>query len=269
MSKQTDTEAAVLLKPTEAPAFEVVNPEGRGSAVLVCDHASNRVPASLGTLGLELHQLAAHIGWDPGAAGVARQLSALLDAPLLLSGYSRLVIDCNRPLHSKESIPEQSAGVLIPGNRGLTDEQRDIRIHSLYHPYHQAIERLLDDRGRRPTVLLSIHSFTAQLHRQRRPWQIGVSHWRDPRLSSMMLRELARPGDLVVGDNQPYPIDDDTDYTVPVHGEDRGLPSIMLEIRQDEIQTEAGIAAYARRLAESYRRIEAEILRLIARNIEF
>ncbi len=109
-----------LLASSEPPVFELVNPGGGSSAVLVCDHASNRVPASLGRLGLEPHQLADHIGWDPGAAEVARRLSVQLDAPLLLSGYSRLVIDCNRPPHSEESIPEQSAGVPVPGNRGLT-----------------------------------------------------------------------------------------------------------------------------------------------------
>ena len=264
MDKETDTETAVLLMSTEPPAFEIVNPDGNSSAVLVCDHASNRIPAKLGSLGLEPHQLAEHIGWDPGAADVARGLSMHLDAPLLLSGYSRLVIDCNRPLHSKESIALQSAGVLIPGNRELTPEQRAIRVNTLFQPYHQAIERILDERKLRPTALLSIHSFTPILNGQRRPWQIGVSHWRDARLAALMVGELVQSGDFLVGDNQPYPIDNITDYTVPVHGEGRGLPSIMLEIRQDEIHTEAGAAACASRLAESYRRIEAETLRLIA-----
>jgi predicted N-formylglutamate amidohydrolase len=266
MDKDTDTETVVLLMPTEPPAFEIVNPDGNSSAVLVCDHASSRVPTSLSGLGLEPHQLAQHIGWDSGAADVARRLSMYLDAPLLLSGYSRLVIDCNRPLHSKESIPQQSAGVLIPGNCELTPEQRVIRVNTLFQPYHQAIERLLDERKPRPTVLLSIHSFTPILNGQRRPWQIGVSHWRDARLAALMIRELTQRGALVVGHNQPYPIDDITDYTLPVHGEGRGLPSIMLEIRQDEIHTEAGATAYASRLAESYRRIEAEMLCLIAKS---
>jgi predicted N-formylglutamate amidohydrolase len=258
MVKETDTETAVLLTQNDPPAFEIVNPDGHSSAVLVCDHASNRVPDRLSGLGLAPRQLAEHIGWDPGAADVARRLAMQLDAPLVLSGYSRLVIDCNRPLHSEESVAEESAGVSIPGNHGLTPEQRAVRVDTLYHPYHQAIGRLLDGRRQRPTALLSIHSFTPILHGRRRPWQIGVSHWRDARFAALMLKALAQTGDLVVGDNQPYPIDEITDYTLPVHGERRGLPSIMLEIRQDGIRTERGAANTASRLAEAYRRIEAE-----------
>jgi len=266
MTGKTDIETSSLLLPTEPPAFEVVNPDGRGSAVLICDHASNRVPARLSDLGLEQYQLTEHIGWDPGAANVARRLSVELDAPLLLSGYSRLVIDCNRPLESEESIAGQSAGVPVPGNHGLTPEQRAVRVKTLFRPYHQAIDRLLDERKQRPTALLSIHSFTPILHGRQRPWQIGVSHWRDARLATLMIGALAQAGDLVVGDNQPYPIDDITDYSIPVHGEARGLPSIMLEIRQDEIRTVEGAASYAARVADSYRRIEAELLALIAKN---
>ena len=220
-----------LLASSEPPAFEIVNPDGDSSAVLVCDHASNRVPARLGGLGLYPHQLADHIGWDPGAAEVARRLSVRLDAPLILSGYSRLVIDCNRPPRSEESIPEQSADVPVPGNCGLAPEHRSDRIDALFQPYHQAIDRLLDSRTQRPSIFLSIHSFTPALHGRQRPWQIGVSHWRDDRLATLMIRALSQCGDLVVGDNQPYPIDEFTDYTIPVHGEGRGLPSITLEIR--------------------------------------
>ncbi len=139
-------------------------------------------------LGLDAIQLADHIGWDPGAADVARRLSTSLDAPLILSGYSRLVIDCNRPLHSAESIPEHSDGVPVPGNRGLLPEEREIRIEALYRPYHDAIDRLLDDRGPRPSLLLSIHSFTPVLHGRPRPWQIGVSSWRDRRLAELLHR---------------------------------------------------------------------------------
>ena len=268
MDKETDTETAVLLMPTEPPAFEIVNPKGCSSTVLVCDHTFNRVPARLNGLVLEAHQLAEHIGWDPAAANVARRLSVHLDAPLLLSGYSRLVIDCNRPLHSKEYIAQQSAGVPVPGNQRLTPEQRAICVKSLFLPYHQAIARLLDGRKPRPTVLLSIHSFTPILHCRRRPRQSGVFHWRDTRLANLMIKALAQGGDLVVGDNQPYCIDDITDYTIPVHSERRGLPSIMLEIRQDEILTVEGAATYAARLADSYRRIEGEILCLMKKNAE-
>ena len=263
MESDTGVSAVSLLGTDEPPPVELVNAGGRSSAVLVCDHAANRVPRQLGTLGLDVARLTDHIGWDPGAADVARRLSAHLDAPLVLSGYSRLVIDCNRPLHNAESIAEQSDGVPVPGNRGLSSSERASRINALFRPYHDAIDRLLDGRTRRPSLLLSIHSFTPVLSGRPRPWHIGVSHWRDRRLAALMIGAVADSGEFSVGDNEPYPIDDDVDYTIPVHGEGRGLPSVMIEIRQDGIQTAAGAAAWAARLAESYRLIEAEALHIL------
>jgi predicted N-formylglutamate amidohydrolase len=253
-----------LLGPAEPPAVEVVNADGRSNAVLVCDHASHRVPQRLGTLGLEAAQLADHIGWDPGAADVARHLAAHLDAPLVLSGYSRLVIDCNRALHSAVSIAEQSADVPVPGNHGLTPAERELRNLALFQPYHDAIARLLDGRCRRPSLLFSIHSFTPVLNGRLRPWHIGVSSRRDRQFAALLLGVLRHNGDFTVGDNEPYPIEDDVDYTIPVHGEDRGLPSVMIEIRQDGIRTAADAAAWATRLATAYRLIEADALRLIS-----
>lgn len=248
-----------MLGPDEPPAVELRNAEGGGRVVLLCDHASNRIPRRLGTLGLNPVLLSDHIAWDPGAAEVARRLSAHLDAPLVLSGYSRLVIDCNRPLESPESIAELSAGVPIPGNFGLSPEGRRGRVEGFFRPYHEAIDRLLDGRSHGVAVLLSIHSFTPILNGQSRPWHIGVSHWRDSRLATLLLGALEHRGDLVVGDNQPYPIEQDMDYTIPRHGEGRGLQSAMIEIRQDGARTEAAVAAWAARLAEAYRLIEAEL----------
>jgi predicted N-formylglutamate amidohydrolase len=263
MDSDTGVSTAPLLESDEPPPVELVNADGRSSAVLVCDHASNRVPQRLGSLGLDAVQLADHIGWDPGAADVARRLSTLLDAPLVMSGYSRLVIDCNRPLRSAESIAEQSDGAPVPGNRGLSPPERERRINALFRPYHDAIDRLLDGRNRRASLLLSIHSFTPILNGRPRPWHIGVSHWRDRRLAALMLGVLAHSDDFTVGDNAPYPIDENVDYTIPVHGEGRGLPSVMIEIRQDGIRTAAGAAAWAARLAEAYRIIETEALRIV------
>ncbi len=262
----SDTEvvtALPLLGLDEPPAVETVNADGSSSAVLVCDHASNRVPRRLSMLGLDAAQLADHIGWDPGAADVARHLSADLDTPLVLSGYSRLVIDCNRPLRSAESIPEESAGVTIPGNRGLSAEERAIRINALFRPYHDTIARLLDSRSQRPTLLLNIHSFTPILNGRSRPWHIGISYGHNRELAVLMRGALAHGGDFTVGDNEPYPIEDDIDYTIPKHGEGRGLPSVMIEIRQDRILTSADAAAWAARLAEAYRLIEAEALQIL------
>ncbi len=251
-----------LLETNEPPAVEIINASGGGSVVLVCDHASNRVPERLAHLGLDANQLADHIGWDSGAADVARGLSERLDAPLVVSGYSRLVIDCNRAPSSAESIPEQSGGVPVPGNAGLSPEQRRIRIEALFRPYHTAIGQLLDGRIRRPTVLLSIHSFTPVLNNRPRPWHIGISAGHDRRLATLMLAALRQSEDLIVGDNEPYPIEDDIDYTIPVHGEARRLPGVMIEIRQDGIRTAADAAAWADRLAQVYRLIESKAVGL-------
>lgn len=251
-----------LLGPDEPPAVEIVNANGNSNVVLVCDHASNRVPQRLGNLGLDTTQLANHIGWDPGAADVARRLSVHLHASLVLSGYSRLVIDCNRPPISAESMTEQSAGVPIPGNTGLSAAERERRINELFLPYHGAIERLLDRRSGRKNILLSIHSFTPVLNGQARPWQIGVCYGHKREFAALLLGALNHSGNFMVGDNEPYAIEEAIDYTIPVHGEGRGLPSAMIEIRQDGLQTKTGVDAWAMRLAEAYRSIEKEALHL-------
>ncbi len=247
---------SALLAADEPAPFEVVNRLGSGMALLVCDHAANRIPRHLGSLGLEAAQLADHIAWDPGAAEVARRLSAHLDAPLVLSSYSRLVIDCNRPLGHAQSIPEQSAGVSIPGNLGLSAAERANRGEALFRPYHHAIAGLLAERRQRPTLLLSIHSFTPVLNGQERPWQVGISHWRDRRLADLLIQALARAPDLTVGDNEPYPIEASIDYTVIHHLEEHPLPGVMIEIRQDEVRTPVGATHWATRLVEVSRQLE-------------
>lgn len=254
--------AAGFLDPDEPPAFEILNAGGAGSAVLVCDHASNRIPRRLGTLGLAPEQLADHIAWDPGAAEVAYRLSAHLDAPLVSSCYSRLVIDCNRPLANAASVAEQSARVPVPGNLGLTAQARAARAETLFRPYHDAIDRLLDARATRPSLLLSIHSFTPVLNGEQRPWSVGVSHWRDRRFAALLRKALARRIDGIVGDNQPYPIEEAVDYSVPVHGEGRGLHAVMIEIRNDGLRTTAQIDTWAERLAAAYREIEDPAINL-------
>jgi predicted N-formylglutamate amidohydrolase len=267
MDSETAAKALTILGPDEPPPVETISTDGGGSAVLVCDHASNRVPERLGTLGLAPDLLAGHIGWDPGAADVARRLAADLNSPLVLSGYSRLVIDCNRPLGHADSIAERSAGVSIPGNLGLSPLERSIRIDALFRPYHDAIAGLLDRRSHRPTLLISIHSFTPVLNGQLRPWHIGISHWRNPRLAALLLGALHRTGDFTIGDNEPYPIENHIDYTIPRHGEGRGLPSVMIEIRQDQLLTSAGATAWAGRLAAACRCIEAELPRLLGASV--
>jgi predicted N-formylglutamate amidohydrolase len=248
-----------LLTEQDPPAFELVNPNGRSKTVLICDHASNRIPLRLGDLGLGPEPLMDHIAWDPGAAAVARVLSELLDAPLVLSAYSRLVIDCNRPLASSESIAEESAGTEVPGNRGLTSSQRRRRIDEVFRPYHRAISALLDARLGRSSRLLSIHSFTANLSGVRRPWPIGVANRRDRMLVDYLIRALQDNDIGPVGDNEPYGIEDTYDYSLPTHGERRGIAHAMIEIRQDGLRNPADARLWAERLATASRRAERQL----------
>ncbi len=239
-----------LIETDEPPAFELVNPDGRGRALLVCDHASARMPRRLGTLGVRDVDLVRHVAWDIGAAAVARRLSELLDAPLLLSGYSRLVIDCNRPLDVESAFCTRSEDVVVPGNLALSDTDKAARAATFYWPYQDAVHALVEARmgGERPPVMVSVHSFTPTYHGRARPWQIGVHYRLDRRLAALMLAGLRADGSLCVGENEPYPVALDEDYTVPVHAELRGLPYVLFEIRQDLIADDVGAPAWALRL---------------------
>lgn len=250
MSREPDCGNALLVK-SEPPPFTVINPGGTSAVVLVCDHASNLIPRSLDNLGLNAKVLNTHIAWDPGAAVVAKSASSTLDAALVLSGYSRLVIDCNRPLKSPESIPEQSAGVWIPGNQNLTLAERKQRIAELFIPYQQAIARLLERRSG-PTVLISIHSFVPELYGKKRPWQVGVSGYCDHRLARALYSALRQTDGLSVGFDQPYAIEAEFDYTLPIQGSKRGLHCAMVEIRQDEIASINNAQRWAERLTKAW-----------------
>lgn len=238
-----------LMTEQDPPAFELVNPYGRSNTVLICDHASNRIPRRLDNLGLDPQALMDHIAWDPGAAAVARDLSALLDAPLVLSTFSRLVIDCNRPIASPESIPEESAGTEVPGNRGLTSSQRRQRVDDVFTPYHRAVGAVLDARSARPSLLLSIHSFTPNLGGLWRPWSIGIANRRDRWLAACLIRTLQDDDIGPVGDNEPYGIENAYDFSLPTHGECRGITHAMIEIRQDGLRDRADVRLWAERLA--------------------
>lgn len=241
-----------LLTADEPPAFTMERPQGRSEFLLVCDHASRLVPHSLGSLGLDDTQLASHIAWDIGAAGVAKRLSTALDATLLLQSYSRLVIDCNRPPGSASSIPTQSEYVRIAANEGLTVAATAARVAEIFAPYHDAISTVLEQRrlaGTR-TLLVSIHSFTPVYLGQTRPWKVGLMYRDDQRLGRALLESLRQDNSLHAGENQPYAISNDTDYTIPVHAEARRLPHVGIEIRQDLITDTHGQQEWATRLAE-------------------
>jgi predicted N-formylglutamate amidohydrolase len=235
----------------EAPAVEAVNEAGSSAILLTCDHASNRMPAAYRGLGLDAAELARHIAWDIGAPAVARRLATRLDATLFLSGYSRLLIDCNRPPGSAGSIVGLSEATEIPGNRALEEDERARREALFFRPYHARIAAHLDRRQAegRPTVLISVHSFTPRYLGDDRPWHAGVLFDRGAALGRRLIAILRRRPELVVGENQPYQITQDGDYTVPVHGDGRGIPALLLELRQDLIADDDGAERWAALLA--------------------
>ena len=226
---------------------------------LACDHASNRIPESLGTLGLDPSELERHIAWDIGAAGVSRQLAEQLDATLVLQNYSRLVIDCNRPRDSEQLIPHESERTQIPGNQTLSELEREQRFSEIFLPYHQAIASLLDRRAaHRPTVFVAIHSFTPVYLDEARPWHVGILFNDDRRIATPMLNLLRGDDSLCVGENEPYRLDHN-DYGIPVHAEARGILHVLIEIRQDLIASERGQSEWAARLARDLRKSLAAV----------
>ena len=248
---------AYILQEHEPDPFQVLNIDGAAPLVITCDHASNRVPELLGNLGLPESALSRHIAYDIGSAGVARELSRLLDAPAVLSCYSRLVVDINRHLSDPTSIPEVSDGVPIPGNTGLSRQECNERVEELFIPYHNTVSALLEHvakKGRVP-VILSIHSFTPEYQGFRRPWHIGILWDRDPRIARPLVERLRRDPALCVGENKPYHAREPVGYTMDVHAEGNGYPHALIEIRQDLIPDAAGQQRWAELLAAQMKEI--------------
>jgi predicted N-formylglutamate amidohydrolase len=239
------------LGPDDPPAFSVFNEAGRMPLLLLCDHASKAVPKAMGDLGLTQEELSRHIGWDIGGLDTARELARLLDAPLVASGYSRLVIDCNRWPGGEGSTPEVSDGTVVPGNKALTQADIDARAAACFWPYHHEVDRQLDRliAHDRKVALLVVHSFTPRMNGFERPWHVGVLWNDDARLPEPMLAELRRDAGLAVGDNEPYSARASYEYTLNAHARTRGLAHCSLEVRQDLIATFDEAHAWARRLA--------------------
>jgi predicted N-formylglutamate amidohydrolase len=256
LNQAADT--TLLLGPADAPPVREYNAAGRSPFLLTCDHYGRLIPGMLGDLGLPESELVRHIAWDIGIAGVAEMLSKHLGAHLIAQRYSRLVIDCNRPPQTASSIPLISEATTIPGNEGITREAAELRRAQIFDPYHRRINEIIDQRRQRhmPTILLSLHSFTPVYAGIARPWHIGTLYQRDKMLPPLVLQLLRAEPDLVVGDNEPYAVSNETDYTIPVHAEARGLMNTGIEIRQDLISDQAGEKAWADRLARIFAEIE-------------
>jgi predicted N-formylglutamate amidohydrolase len=241
-----------LLASNEPPSFIVERENGQSQFFLICDHASNRIPERLRSLGVPSSELQRHIAWDIGVKGVTATLGAQLDAFSIYQNYSRLVVDCNRPIGSPGSIVTVSEHTPIPGNENLSAAQRKQREDEIYWPYHHRIRAELDARAARQqtTILVSMHSFTPEFKSQTRTMHAGVLYQRDARLAHRVLQLLRADPELTVGDNEPYSVSDLTDYAIPEYGEKRGLLHVEIEIRQDLIDHAQGQLEWAQRMAK-------------------
>jgi predicted N-formylglutamate amidohydrolase len=244
---------------TSAPGFdvaewpepvEILNEAGRSEIVLICEHASNYIPASFDGLGLPDEELVRHIAWDIGVEAVSRRMSELLDAACFLGKYSRLLIDLNRPLDSPTSIPVRSESTAIPGNIGMTDESRQVRIERIFRPFQSAVKRHLDQRlaDGRSTKIVAIHSFTPVFLGISRPWHAGILFDRSAEFAERTIGLLSGEPGLTVAANVPYVIERSSDYAIPIHGQDRGLEAILIELRNDLLATSAAQHEWAERL---------------------
>ena len=251
---------ASILAQDEQPPYRIHNEDGSARAVITCDHASNRVPRSLGNLGLDEEALSQHIAWDIGCATLALKLSDLLDAPAILGGFSRLVVDLNRHLNDPTSIPPVSDNVRVPGNEDISHTHAAQRIEEIFVPYHNAVTGLLSEvhASRGVPAIISVHSFTPVWGNFERPWHVGVLWNRDDRVSRPLIERLRRNEDLCVGDNQPYHAREPVGYGMDVHAEGNGYPHALLEIRQDLLADDPGIERWAGILFEALEPVLAD-----------
>ena len=263
MREDEPTEFA-LLQDNDPAAVVIHNGQGRSPYIFTCEHAGRAIPTRLGDLGIGASDRERHIAWDIGAAATARRIAEAVDAPLVLQQYSRLVIDCNRPADSQESIPLVSDGTSIPGNDAIHRAEREARHLEVHRPFHQAVETLLDERMARRAhpILIAFHTFTPALavNPAPRPWDMGLLYNRDDRLARLfdgVLCEMEHG--FSVAHNEPYSVCDETDYTLPVHGESRGICNLLLEVRNDHVSDEHGIAKWSEFLGAVLRAVEEKV----------
>jgi predicted N-formylglutamate amidohydrolase len=244
------TTAPLIGRDDPAP-FVVLEEHGRASALVVCDHASRAFPRALDRLGLPELPSWQHIAWDIGAGELARGLAHALDAPAVLAGYSRLVVDCNRSPDDEEAFRKESDGWTVPGNQHLSEDDRRVRLASFFDPYHECIEAMLGGfRGRNVLPLLvAVHSFSPALAGNTRPWHAGVLWDRDEANAQRLLEGLRAQQGLVIGDNEPYSGKHPANYTIDHHAKAHGLPHVCIEVRQDLLSSPAGIERWVRLLA--------------------
>jgi predicted N-formylglutamate amidohydrolase len=240
-----------LLAPDEPAAYTAVGFDDAGRALLICDHASRRIPRALADLGLPAEALGRHIAWDIGAAELSKALSRRLKTRAVLANYSRLVVDCNRAPDAHDAFTTDGDGHRIPGNEALSAADRHVRLEAIHSPYHRAVaESVARLATHGPVALVAIHSFTPVFHGFARPWVAGVLYGDDDRLAGPLLQHLRSAGVGRIGDNEPYSGRFPSAYTLHRHTREHGLPHVSLEIRQDELLTPGGIDRWASLLVQ-------------------
>jgi predicted N-formylglutamate amidohydrolase len=230
--------------------LERIGGEVTSGVLLLCDHASNAVPVDLADLGLPKAQFERHIAYDIGAAAVTRALARRLGAPAILTRFSRLVIDPNRGRDDPTLVMQLSDGAVVPGNKGLSEDEIQQRIERFYDPYDVAIARAIQEglEAAQPPVIVTIHSFTPSWRGWPRPWHVGILWDADARFAKPLLEGLMAETGLVVGDNEPYDGALAGD-TIDRHATHRGLANALIEIRQDLIASDEGAEEWAERFA--------------------
>jgi predicted N-formylglutamate amidohydrolase len=250
-----------MIGPEDPPPFTIINEDGKASVLLVGDHASNVIPKTLDNLGLDDTALEQHIAYDIGTKKLIQHLSQHLDAPAVVAGYSRLVVDLNRSLEDESAMPEISDNTVIKGNLDMSHDHRNQRIHSFYTPYRVVIDEMLRRFKQKNIVpaFISVHSFTPEMAGFSRPWHAGVLWDNDPRMPVPLMKNLrAHPEGFNIGDNEPYSGKHLADYTVDHHAEAAGLPHVSIEIRQDLVNTEDGAERWASILDDALHDILAD-----------
>lgn len=242
-----------LIGPGDPPPYTIYNEQGDAPFILVCDHASRAFPRAMNQLGVADWVLDRHVAWDIGSDSLTRQLADRFNAPAVMAGYSRLIVDLNRQLNHDSAFLSVSDGIAIPGNLELSEEEKQLRTRSFFKPYHDAIQariELFRDQGRIPAII-SIHTCTPVYDRIVRKWHIGVMWDKDPRIARPLLENLAGMPEVCVGDNEPYSGQHPNDFTIDHHAESAGLPCVGVEVRQDLVASAEGAAHWSGVLGEA------------------
>jgi len=236
--------------PDYGDVVEVLNPQGDSPVLLICEHASPRIPEHLNGLGLSAQARESHAAWDPGALTVARLLSDALGAPLVAGGVSRLVYDCNRPPELQSAMPAQSELIEVPGNIGLSNAARQERVEQVYRPFCAAIEGLISQRRKHAPIaaIVTVHSFTPVYFGVRREVEIGILHDSDSRFADAVLSRAPTVAPRILRRNEPYGPEDDVTHSLKIHGVANGLHNVMIEIRNDLLTTPEDCATVAQEL---------------------